>query len=200
MEYFFILNALQNINPGDNLISESSPFGNISLELPVPGVCFLNYKKNYFAAALRYYLKNKPNRALTQAEVARRVGVSQSFIGKLSRNECQGKENIRRNIAAIYGYDGSGLGRTYDDFLALGKQLSGGAETVAEEQSRFRVLSVEHRNLIEAFADKLSAYEINKKLLEIERLDPDEFEKVKEYVDFIHARLAAKKIADQNSE
>lgn len=180
---------------------KNSPVGNIFLEPSVPEVHFLDCEKNYFAVALRHYLKNKPNRALTQAEIAKRVGASQSFIGKLSRNKCQGKECIRRKIAAVYGYDGSGPGRTYDDFLALGKQLSGNADAATEEQSQqLKVLSIEHRNLIDTFTNKLGAYEINKKLLEIERIDPDEFEKIREYVDFIHARLEAKKIAPENSK
>ena len=119
------MGLLQNINPDDNLIFRDSPVGYIFRYDHVARVYGLDSSGSHFAAALRFFLRkeNRPKEVLTQGEVGKRVGKSQSFIGKLSRGEMQGRESTRREIAAVYGYDGSESGRMYDDFLRFGEKL-----------------------------------------------------------------------------
>ncbi|MCF8094439.1 MAG: helix-turn-helix domain-containing protein [Desulfobacteraceae bacterium] len=195
--YFFKVTQLQNITPNDNLIFNSSPVSYIILEQGEIGEIRLE-SKNYFAAALRHFLINKPKKSLTQKKIAELTGLSQSFIGQISRGGKRGSESNRRKIAAIYGFDGTAPGKTYDDFLSLGKRLLNPDNN--EENSSIKIVNLEHKNLIEAFQNKAAAYEINKKLLEIEKTDPDKFKEIQDYIDFIHERIEAKKIANDNSE
>lgn len=68
------------------------------------------------------------------------------------------------------------------------------------KQAKVKVLSAEHKGLIDSFQNKKAAYEINKNLITIERIDGEEFERIKEYIEFIRTRLESKKIAGNGSE
>ena len=82
--------------------------------------------------------------------------------------------------------------KTFD--LVFKNEVPGEDET--EKAGILKVLSNEHRSIIDAFRDKVSAYEINKMLLEIERLDPEKFDEIRAYIDLIYNRLARKKVAN----
>jgi phage repressor protein C with HTH and peptisase S24 domain len=77
-----------------------------------------------FAKALQYFRKQPEYRTYTQEKIAKLVGKSQGYVGKIERGENYGKEEIRRAIAALFGYDGSEPGKTYDDFLSLGRSIA----------------------------------------------------------------------------
>ena len=49
--------------------------------------------------------------------------MSQGYISHLKNGEYEGKESTRRKIADVCGYDGSGPGKNYDDFINLGQSL-----------------------------------------------------------------------------
>lgn len=155
----------------------------------------------HFAAAFRWLLENKPRKNLTQKGIAKKIGKTQGYIGKISRGERSGTENVRRRIAAIYGYDGTGPGCMYDDFIALGRQILTGSEPDPKNQNEhhLKVVDIEHRNIIEAFRNKPLAREINEKLLAIEKADPERLEEIRDYIDLIYERLERKKIVDENS-
>jgi len=67
-------------------------------------------------------------------------------------------------------------------------------------KNRPKVLPLEHGNLVKAFINQEAGYEINKALIEIERLDAEEFDRIRDFVRFSLDRVRSKKIADQNSE
>lgn len=63
-----------------------------------------------------------------------------------------------------------------------------------------KVLEIEHKCLVEMFIDKPTAKEINKKLLDLEKHDPELYRDAKRYIDYLHAQVDIKKIAGENSE
>jgi len=178
-----------------------------------------------FNRALFYFLTE---RKVTFAEILAQTGLSQGYISHLKNGEYEGKESTRRKIAEVCGYDGSGPGKNYDDFIKLGQSMvlidraqrtdhkpvhknttlswqeekNGKQESSPENEteSKIRAIHQEHKNLIDAFLDKTTAYDINKKLLEIERYDPEVFQHVKDYVDLIYSKIDIKKNAGNDSE
>lgn len=255
--------GLQNITPDDNLIFTGSTFSYILSHKQAPWDLALDFPKDNFAAAFHFLIKNKPKKNMTQEWIGERIGRSQSYIGKMARGERSGKETDRRKIAALYGYDGTGPGRTYDDFLEFGRRVrtqyqtfeqgstpdtvnqkppnytgrrktrpksetadpprqmigyfigSGGCDTddgMSDEPlenadpepenggNNIHVLRQQHQNIVQAFADPRAGLEINQALIEIERLDKEEFDRIRDYVQWVRDRVRAKKIADQNSE
>jgi len=66
--------------------------------------------------------------------------------------------------------------------------------------NNLKILHVEHGNLIKAFQDQEAGYEINQALIEIERLDKEEFDRIRDFVRFSLDRVRSKKIAGENSE
>ena len=181
-----------------------------------------------FAAALSYFLKNKPRKNLTQAGIGKLIGCSQSYIGQLSRGEKGGSEFTRRKIAAIYGYDGSEPGRSYDDFIKLGHSIlfvnkskepgkkpvhsstkvSWKEETAAQEpektaeqaaqQTRLHIITTELKKLVDSFHNKELAYEIIKYLFEIEKQAPEKLDTIKEMIAGVYNSISRKKTALNN--
>lgn len=157
-----------------------------------------------FAAALAHFLKNKPKKHLTQKEVAELAGVRQPFISSLQKGKVTARESTKRKIAAVYGYDGCSYGKMYDDFLMVGKRLlvTCSPQEVRDYNSKKynNITTINaHKGIIEAFKDPDKAFEINQKLVEIEQADPDEYERVREYIELVFNRIARKKIADEDS-
>lgn len=153
-----------------------------------------------FAAALSYFLKNKPKKYITQKYIGKKVGHSQSYIGKLAKGEREGHEETRRKIAAVYGYDGLEGKKTYEDFIIFDTEILKEKEKPSEECTKsehekdimFHVILTEHKSLVEKFQNKELAYEINQTLLKIEQVDPERLEEIKEYIDLVYNRLSKK--------
>lgn len=55
----------------------------------------------------------------SQAELARKIGISPSYLNDLIHGRTNGSEKVRRAIAAALGY-------SYENFLALGRRLLSG--------------------------------------------------------------------------
>ena len=178
--------------------------------------------RNAFAAALSFLLKNKPRKTITQTYIGLKIGKSQSYIGQLARGERAGTEETRRKIAEIYGYNKDEAGKTYDDFLKIGQKIISDRQSpqcqnygehiltssVKEgkkeyrcknstndllEKARLTVITTEHKNIIDSFQNKEIAYEINKKLLEIEKAAPDKLETIRAMIDGVYNTISRKK-------
>lgn len=168
-----------------------------------------------FSAALTFFLKTKPfNKNLTQSKLGKKIGKTQSYVGKLARGESYGTEEVRRKISAVYGYDGKTQGKSYDDFISIGqniliekeKKSKNGLDRVNEfitpygsdknlekiKNTYLMVLIKQHQGIVEKFKDKETAYEINRLLLEIESTSPEEFEKIFNYIKMIYEFISKK--------
>lgn len=163
-----------------------------------------------FAAALGYFLQRRHNN-LTQKKVAEKIGVGQSYISQLKDGYFEGKEERRRKIAALFGYDGSQAGKTYDDFLQLGHsimfveqskrpdreaihssvEMKWEKELLPEETENSpptshmqnnNVIDLAHQDIIRKFKNKKLACEINEMIVEIEASDPEMLFEIKGYL------------------
>jgi len=204
-----------------------------------------------FATAMRLMRKQPKYKKYTQSKIAQKLNISQGYVAKIYGGKKKGSEEVRRKIAALFDFDGSEPGRTYDDFIKVGhsalmvenskkpdrkplhkntklswqEEKNGKGESVPDKPSTFgymlssnldnenqesgpdneteakiRAIHQEYKNLIEAFLDQATAYDLNKKLLEIERYDPEIFQHIKDYVDLIYSKLNLKKNAGNDSE
>ena len=179
----------------------------------------------FFAAALRYFLdkKNRPQKNLNQKKLGELTGVSQSFISQLVTGKTTAKEATKRSIVAVYQWE-------YEKFLNLGRSLiltedskkpdrepvhkdiktswQGEAGQTdpdhepdkSKPKNKLEPIRQQHVCLIDLFPDQKEAYELNKKLLEIKKNAPEQFDKIKGIVDVFHKDLDLKKIAGDNSE
>ncbi|MCF8025827.1 MAG: helix-turn-helix domain-containing protein [Desulfobacteraceae bacterium] len=148
-----------------------------------------------FLEALKYKIKKEGRGG--QQRVAIDAGISKAYLSQLLAEVRRAGFKTQVSIARAFGFD-------YYKFLEFGeKLLSNSKIDVAESQggpTGLYAIQHEHKDLIDKFINKETAYEINKKLLEIERNDPDKFREIQDYIDFIHERIKAKKIVNGNSE
>lgn len=173
-----------------------------------------------FSVAMQLMREHPKYKNYTQTRIAKELGITQGYVGKIYRGEKKGTEEVRRRIAALFGFDGSKPGKTYDDFLNIGRnsilieeskrpdrkpvhsdtQTVWSSEPTNNEALKIKPIQQDHKCLIDAFLDQKTAYDINKKLLDLEKHDPEKYKAIKSYIDYLHDQLGAKKIAGENSE
>jgi len=150
-----------------------------------------------FRDALNYLLEKEWRGR--QKILASKSGISNPFLSQLKKGERVCSAGTCFKIAKE-------MGRTYEEMLALGRALenkSDGKLSVNEKTDIYgnetekndNVLKLikEHKNIIEDFKDKKAAYEINKKLLEIEKTSPETFEIIRKMIDIHYEAVKPKK-------
>lgn len=141
-----------------------------------------------FAAALRHFLSNK-EKGLTQMALAEKVGVSKSYIYKLSRGLSPGTEELRRQVSAVYGFGGPKDQKSYEDFFNLGKQLINTVEKFQTpykppDANRRQVASADYRRKEDSACREI--HEIAYKIVELKRKRMDTYIVIAMVVDSLY--------------
>lgn len=149
-----------------------------------------------FRIALKYlierYWKGR------EGVLANNAGISPAFLSRIKNSHKVASAQTQYQISKA-------LKKPYEEILALGRALQSTkkeSDTVNENITDYRcdnkanilsMLITEHQNLIESFQDKKGAYDLNRKLIEIEKKMPEAYEKIKEIVDIYYRDLKRKK-------
>lgn len=152
-----------------------------------------------FLTALKHKIR-KEGRG-SQQRVAIDADISKAYLSQLMSGVRRASFQTQVAIAKSFSFD-------YYKFLEFGEKLlankSSDEDAIApgkkEGTPKLHPIQQEHKGLIDRFINKETAYDINKKLLEIEKADPNKFKEIQDYVDFIYQRIESKKIANGNSE
>ena len=86
--------------------------------------------RQFFMAALKAELEKRGHGF--QSELAKRAGVSRSTVNDILKGRSSGSDRNRRAMAEALGYT------DYEDFLDIGRQLSGAKPVRAERNSLYQ--------------------------------------------------------------
>lgn len=136
-----------------------------------------------------------------QEELARTAKISFPFLSQIKKGERVSSSKVQFNLAQV-------MGISYEDMLALGRELINqndsekikdpeeDSEKIGEDNKpKPTVVHIDHMKIVEQFQDKKTAYDINRKLLEIEREAPELYKEIKNFIDYNHQKIDRKKTA-----
>jgi transcriptional regulator with XRE-family HTH domain len=124
----------------------------------------------YFKEALEFFLAKK--NIWTQTWLAKKTGIKQQTISKILRGISQGKEKNRIKIARAFKMD-------LLSFLNKGKQIFNKKNGIQPLTNH----NIEHYNIIDEFQNQQLATEINDKLVEIEKTNPEYLEELNDILE-----------------
>jgi len=114
----------------------------------------------FFQTATKFLMKHGVKK-VTQEQLAVATGLSQAYIAKLVSGRGSGTEATRRKIAAALGFDGAEEGKSYQDYLDIGREVQ---ELSTSEKGR----EPTETPLVEVYLKKAIRESVNQRLNEIE--------------------------------
>lgn len=135
-------------------------------------------RKAAFSRALRYFIENGKN--ITQTRISKATGIKQGMISGMKNGTRRGTEESRRAIADYFG-------KPYEEFLDIGQRLLDGESAIvlapSEKPPDNNITTLtEHQNILKYFQNQELALEVNKKLIELEKQNPNILQEVLAYL------------------
>lgn len=155
------------------------------------------FTNRIFQRALKYVFE-KTNTFNSQKELALTAQVSEGMISDMLSGSRNYGERSHLKVANACGY-------RLEDFYKLGIRLEEGAEVenkkknINEKRRSDKIKPLTHDEIIRLFKDENRAKEINYMLSEIEKENPEKYNKIDGYITAIYEEVKQKKTENGNS-